>query len=456
MAQEEKKQKIKLVKQKKKLSVWAKVAIALGGVILVCILTAGILGLSLLQKLSRPETPTVFAPDDEELLSGEPTPAVSALPNASATPELSPTPTPEVILPLSEVYTQTLLPDDILARMEQNAADTRYTNILLIGVDRRQNKGNSRADTLMIATIDRVNKRLKLTSLLRDTLVNIPGIGYDKLNSSAASGGVALLMQTVNENFHLNITEYVMVDFFMFEQIIDELGGITVKMSAGEISAANDCIAGLNKQRGESYLWDGFIFANPGNVKLTGKQALGYARVRHLDSDFNRTNRQFAVLTAAFAKFINAKLAKQYDMLNDLLPLVETNMTDASIIDCMLSALGLNSNGLLHFRMPADELYKSGSYERKSVLMADLPANAWAMHQFIFDSAEEPQKAQVLKPGESLPPRTPSPTYLFPEYPIYSEGVYIEPTPELTPAPTLAQSPTPEPTPVWGETPTLP
>ncbi|MCE5235034.1 MAG: LCP family protein [Clostridiaceae bacterium] len=450
------KETIKIVKQKKKRSVWAKLALILGALILLCALAAVFLGLNLLNRLNRPETPTVFADEDELAETPAPTPALSAAPSGTPAPSPSPSPTPTPVLPLADVYPQTILDDGTLAKMRAEAGDERYTHVLLIGVDRRGASGNSRADTLMIATIDRVNKRLKLTSLLRDTLVNIPGVGYGKLNSSAAKGGVALLMQTVNENFHMNLQSYVLVDFDMFEQVIDELGGITVEMSAAEISAANDCIAGLNKQRGVSYLWDGFIFANAGNVKLTGKQALGFARVRHLDSDFNRVNRQFSVLTAVFAKFMKMSLTKQYAMLDKLLPHVETNMQNAAIIDSMLSVLTLDTKGLLHYRAPADELYKGGTYERSSVLFADLPANALAMHQFIFDSASEPKKAEVLKPGESLPPRTPSPTYLLPEYPgYYDGGSYVYPTLDpatYTPEPTIEAWPSPEDTSVPEDT----
>ncbi len=451
MEKEQKSPKIKVVKRKKKLSVWAKIAIILGSLILACALAVGILGMNLLNRLYRPETPTTFAEDDELDETPEQTPVPTKTPYGTIAPTPVPTPTPEVVLPLSDVYTQTALSGDVLLKMQEQANDSRYIHVLLIGVDRRGSSGNSRADTLIIATIDTVNKRLKLTSVLRDTLVDIPGEGYGKLNSSAAKGGVELLLTTVNESFRLNLKDYVLVDFNMFEDIIDELNGITVKMTAAEISAANDCIAGLNKQRGTEYLWDGFIFAEAGNVKLTGKQALGYARIRHIDSDFSRTNRQFSVLTAVFAKFMKASLTKQYDMLDDVLPHVETNMTNASIVNCMLSVLTLDTKGLLHFRAPADGLYKSGSYDRSSVLLCDLPANALAMHQFIFESTEEPKDAKVLSPGESLPPRTPSPTYIFPEFTDDGfGGIIVYPTidpgmPVITPEPTVE----PQPTPTW-------
>ena len=104
--------------------------------------------------------------------------------------------------------------------------------MLLIGVDRRGTKGDSNTDAMLIATIDTVNNRLKLTTIMRDMLVNIPGHGYGKLNSAAVKGGLDLLFETLNNNFYLNLSEYVLVDFNMFEEIVDALGGVTVRMSA--------------------------------------------------------------------------------------------------------------------------------------------------------------------------------------------------------------------------------
>ena len=284
---------------------------------------------------------------------------------------------------------------------------------------------------MLIATIDTVNNRLKLTTIMRDMLVNIPGHGYGKLNSAAVKGGLDLLFETLNSNFYLNLSEYVLVDFNMFEEIVDALGGVTVRMSAEEISEANDCIAGLNKQRGIADTWDGFIFANEGNVKLTGKQALGYARIRHIDSDFNRTKRQFKLLNQIYAQFMKADVSRQYKMLEKILPMVETNMTNDRIISCATKALGMGAGGLLYCRIPADETYKTDKYERKSVVLADMPANAKALHEFIFDSAEEAEDAKVLSPGESLPPRTPT-IYQGADgnYYYYSDNspVYAEPT----------------------------
>ncbi len=406
----------------------------LGGILLAAVLAVAILALNLLNRLDRSGN-TVFEDENAQTYTPTPAPVASPTPAATLAPEATPLPTPTPIptpLPLSELYNQTILTQAQLDTMEANLADDRFINILLIGVDRRGSSGNSRADTVMIATIDKKNGRLKLTSLMRDMLTNIPGYGYGKMNSAAARGGVDLLMQTINESFHMNLSEYVLVDFNMFEDVIDALDGVTVRMTAEEISAANDCIAGLNRERGISDLWDGFIFAEAGNVKLTGKQALGYARIRKIDSDFSRVNRQFKILNAVFAKFKDASLTRQYAFLEDILPLVETNISNARILECATSALSMDTLGLLSSRIPADGLYENGRYEGSFVFLTDLPANALALHSFIFDSSEEPDEAKVLSPGASLPPRTPS-IYLGEDgnYYYYATGQLVPtPTPD--------------------------
>jgi LCP family protein required for cell wall assembly len=216
-------------------------------------------------------------------------------------------------------------------------------------------------------------------------------------------------MQTVNEILRLNIKNYVLVDFSMFEKLVNKMGGVTIRMTGAEISAANDNIAGLNKERGVSYLWDGFIFANAGNVRLTGKQALAYARIRKIDSDFKRTSRQFNVLTAIFAKFRAMNLTEQYALLDEMLPLIETDLTGPSIISYAIDVLSTDTSGLLHLTVPIEDHYKSGSVKGSFALLFDMPATALETHAFIYDSTEEPGVAEVLSPGRSLPPRTPSP-----------------------------------------------
>lgn len=441
---------------KRKMPRWLKwVLIGVPCLIAAAVIAVLIMGGSLLSRMAEPGT-TTFAEEEPEIPEETPTPMpIPALtptpapePGATPAPTPTPEPTPEPPLPLSDLYPQTKLTDFMKGYMEELNQDTEnYTNVLLIGVDRRGSRGDSQADVMMIATLDKKNGRLKLMSILRDVFVHIPGHGEYRLNSAAAKGGVPLLMDTINENFHLNISQYVLVDFNMFEKVVNKLGGVTVRMTAEEISAANDCIAGLNKQRGVDYLWDGFIFAEAGNVRLTGKQALGYSRVRKIDSDFTRTNRQFKVLSAIFAKFRSKNLLEQYDILNEIMPMVETNMNAGDIIECATAALKMDTPGILSYTVPIEGLYKSGRVNGSSVLLLDLPMHAWRMHHFIYNNHDIPDEAKVLSAGASLPPRTPSPT-LEPQYVMLPDGtvvaVYPTPDPGMIPGGETVPTPVPE------------
>lgn len=402
---------------KRKLPLWKKALFSILGIGAVCAITIGALGLNLLNRISRPTDETDFTPPVEAEFTPEvtdeaphmtPTPTRTPAPVPTATASLTPTPTPEP-LPLSEYREQTVLTQEQLDLFERHNNDSRYVNVLLIGADRRAEKGRYNADTMMVATVDTVNGRLKLTTLMRDMLVNVPGFGYRKLNSTVALGGVELLYQTIEENLHLKLSDYVMVDLHSFVEVVDAIGGVTVEMTAEEISAANDCIAGLNKQLGVEDTWDGFIFAEAGPIKLNGKQALGYARIRKLDSEFVRTGRQFQILNMVFAKARKMGVSAQYDLLYKILPLVETSMTNEEIIAAAAKVLSIDTKGLLYFRVPVEGYFENGKWEKHFVFFCDLPGMGIKLHEFIFDSADNPKTAEVLTPNPSLPPRTPSP-----------------------------------------------
>lgn len=446
---------------KKKHGAAKKILLALLGLVLVLGLAVAILGTSLLNRLTRTDAEEAYLPTVIE------TPvATDEAPDMTPTPTRSPEPmdsgaltadadtgTPLPTLVLSEYYSQTRLLPKQLEDIEKDNQDTRYINVLLIGADRRASKGAYNSDTMMIATIDKVHNRLKLTSLMRDMLVDIPGYGYGKLNSAAARGGVQLLFDTIYQNFHIKISNYVLVDFYSFVDVIDAMGGVTIDMTAGEISSANDNIAGLNKQLGVDYLWDGFIFADPGPVKLTGKQALGYARIRHLDSEFVRVERQYKLLSIVFAQFMNMSATKQYDIVYDILPMVETNLTNAQIIDMATSALSMKAKGILFYRLPVEGLYQNGKWEKRFVFFCDLPAMSLKLNEFVFDCDETPKQVTLRSPNPSLPPRTPAVSVA--ETPAGGSGVLggTVPTSEFTPETSPQASPAPETEPLTTETP---
>ena len=111
---------------------------------------------------------------------------------------------------------------------------TEILNIALLGIDSTDST-SGRSDSIMVATLDPIHNKLKLTSFMRDSYVNISNYGYDKLNHAYAYGGANLAINTLNTNFGLNITDFVAVDFASLPKIIDSLGGITIDITEEEL-----------------------------------------------------------------------------------------------------------------------------------------------------------------------------------------------------------------------------
>lgn len=186
------------------------------------------------------------------------------------------------------------------------------TNIALFGVDAPIGE-KGRSDAIMIVTIDRNSKKIKLSSVIRDSYVNIPGRGMDKINHAYAFGGPELAIKTLNSNFHLNIKNYATLNFTTLPRVIDALGGVTITITDAEATQ----IPGIN---------------SGGTYNLTGEQALTYVRIRQIDSDFARSDRQRTVVEATIKKMLNQPVTSYPRVLSRILPLVTTNMNSNDIL----------------------------------------------------------------------------------------------------------------------------
>ena len=193
-------------------------------------------------------------------------------------------------------------------------------NILLIGVDAREGESSdsTRSDTMMILSIDEKNKQLKLTSILRDTYVEIPGWKWNKINAAQSHGGRQLLVDTIEYNFKVDIDNYMLVNFDMFTTIIDELGGVDVEVTEKEANYIN---ARYNMTQAEKDAFPGTT--NAGVNHFSGMQALWYSRMRYLDSDFYRTQRQRKVISAIIDKAKSNPTAL-YSIAEKVMPMIET------------------------------------------------------------------------------------------------------------------------------------
>lgn len=247
-------------------------------------------------------------------------------------------------------------------------SDSKIKNILLIGLD-DSDGGKSRSDTMMLISIDTANKKLKLTSFLRDMWVDIPDHKSAKLNASYAYGGAQLTMDTIEYNFGVDIDHYLSVNFDMFKKIIDALGGITVDITEKEAKFINKTTSST---------------VNAGPCLLDGKKALIYARIRKLDSDFYRTQRQRKVISAIISKATKTNPVKLLKMVSDIMPLLTTDIPSMDMTVLAFSSLGYIKYDIEQLQVPADDAYKSKYIKRQSALVPDIEKNKKNIHNFIY------------------------------------------------------------------------
>lgn len=196
-------------------------------------------------------------------------------------------------------------------------------NILIVGYDAGDEEkvmfegaDLPRSDAIMIASVNKAKKTVKLVSLSRATYVAIPGHGNKRLNTAHAYGGSTLLTQTIEKNYKIRIDKFMSVDFTGFETIIDALGGVSVGMTKEEAQFTFD------KKDIEK-----------GVHLMNGKQALRYVRLRKIDSDRARTGRQRRILKNIFYKARNMSVVEDYVFLNDTLPYINTNYTKTELVN---------------------------------------------------------------------------------------------------------------------------
>ncbi len=213
--------------------------------------------------------------------------------------------------------------------------DDKVVNIALFGVDSRNlNAFKGLSDSIMILSIDKVHNSIKITSVLRDSVVPIEGHGVNKINSAYSYGGPELAIKTLNENFQLNIRDYATVNFRGMAEIIDAVGGIEVDITEAERTHANYHITWLAASSGISK----DLIQKAGPQTLSGNQAVAFARLRKVSTssgvsnDFGRTDRQRYVMEQLFNKALSMGVSKYPGLIRAMLPHMETSLSYSDII----------------------------------------------------------------------------------------------------------------------------
>lgn len=257
-------------------------------------------------------------------------------------------------------------------------------NIALFGVDAEQGDVG-RSDSIMILTIDKNNNKVKLTSIMRDSYVNIIGRSKDKLNHAYAYGGAQLAMQTLNNNFDLNIKDFASVNFSGLQKIIDILGGVEVTITQDEIPHMANYVNSINsftKEKAET-------IKTPGTYNLNGTQALAYTRIRYTEgNDYKRTERQRTVLTQVFEKIKQTSVTEWPSLLNEILPLVETSMDTSEILGLGNSIIKMGNVQVEQERFPLDEDCEGTMIDGVYYLQFDEEATVVSIHDYIFEDTK--------------------------------------------------------------------
>jgi LCP family protein required for cell wall assembly len=216
--------------------------------------------------------------------------------------------------------------------------DPNIENILFIGIDGGdpgEDIGH-RSDSMIVMSINTKNNTVKMTSILRDTKAYFPDKkAWAKLNAAYAYGGAGQTVNIINYNFKLDIQQYVLADFSGFKNIVNAAGGVTIKVTNKETTQ----IPGLS--RGGTY-------------NLNGTQALAYSRIREIDSDFVRTQRQRTVLLTLYNKFKGDNLVQKGAVVNEFLNYVKTNIPSTELLGKLLNFSSLMNGNIQQLEVPTE------------------------------------------------------------------------------------------------------
>ena len=317
----------------KKIRIWF-TAILLVLVMLICAAVAVLMPLYQAYRKSHMDVPIVTRPDESYTRPPEPPVAPDPpVPDDTDCPEPSGTTEPPVTEPDdTEPADTTHPPVKVPGIYKVDKKDPDIENILILGTDSRNvQKERGRSDSIIVASFNKRTKQVKLVSFLRDTYIPIEGHGWNRINAAYAVGGVALCVNTINDLFGLDIQKFVIVNFSGASTFVDACGGVDMALTQKEINYL------LN-------LKDEFPQNSDGTYHLDGKVALDYMRMRKIDSDFGRTERQRKTMMAIYSQAMARKdVTQMYNLVREGFNLVKTNLKLSEMLDLAQSVISMGS-----------------------------------------------------------------------------------------------------------------
>lgn len=266
--------------------------------------------------------------------------------------------------------------EDTNAYIEASALahSDRVRNILCIGADARSDVEGNRSDTMILLSIDNAHHQLKMTSFLRDSYVYVPAKGFNaKLNAAFAWGGAKMLVDTIEYNFKVDIDDYVIIDFVGFQKLIDLMGGLDVDgVTAAEAKYMRDVVK--------------IVYCKEGKNHFTGAAALWYCRIRKLDDDFHRTERQRKVINAIMKQALRQNPFKLMKIIEQVLPMLQTSLSRNDLIGVGFSTVFNYIGGKKpQQQIPAEDTWRGQRINGQEVLRLDFDRNTAILKSFLYD-----------------------------------------------------------------------
>ena len=302
--------------------------------------------------------------------------------------------------------------------------DDSETNIAVFGVDARNDDFSGQSDAIMILTVDNKHRKIKLTSILRDTRIPIEGETLDggyinetaKINSAYDEGGPELAIRTINRNFGLNIKNYVTVNFAHMAAIVDAFGGVDVDLTSDEVLALNQNLWNLSqevlrqaeqdRESGETHRYP--IVENGDYIKdiaggldleygvfregryhLNGNQAVAYGRIRDVGDDYARVDRQQEIIALLIGRLLDMGVSDYPSLIQSMMPHCETSMSLSDVVS--LTPILMHSFTVEKIKVP-DVLHETDLYDGQAddgayYLEYDITEAAKRISSFIYEDA---------------------------------------------------------------------
>ena len=281
---------------------------------------------------------------------------------------------------------QASIQEQLAAMGGSKMSDKDVINVLLVGTDARESDEKARSDVMMVASLNKKTHKIILTSFMRDIYTYIPDYGYNRLNAAYAIAGADMLIDTLEDDFGIEINNYAAVNFYDFADIVDAIDGIDIDLEDSEVDFINEQAywgeqAQLDVGTGAIYL----DYSPDGNYHLNGTQALAHCRNRSSSgSDFDRTSRQRTVISTMIEKAKTISLTDLYALADTILPMISTNLTQGDCLALLVKSPEYLGYEIVSMRIPTDTDYTSATINGMSVLSIDFTQASQLLKEAIY------------------------------------------------------------------------